>query len=157
MGNRRYLACKSLGWLEVPCIVIQSTPNEDNWFMLSENLQRDDLTDSEKGKAVQNLVTQSGSSLREVAKKLGIPFSNVQRWHQAAGYPEEVQQMTKDNQVSDYAISPIAILDTPQEQIKTAEHIRDHELNYRQARETVDIIKDMPEDIRRKLTDEPMK
>lgn len=148
MGNRRFLACQSLGWIEMPCIIIESTPEDNDWYMLIENIQRDDLTDSEKGKSVESMRQTVAISNRELARKLGVDEISIRRWLKAAGYPEEVQQMTKDNQVSDYAISPIASLETPQEQIKTAEHIRDNDLGYKEAKATVDIIKDLSQPIR---------
>lgn len=77
MGNRRYRACKSLGWIEIPAIVIKGTPDDDNWYMLSENLQRDDLTDSEKGKSVEAMRKTCALSNRELARKLGVPKSRV--------------------------------------------------------------------------------
>ena len=130
---------------------------QNDWYMLSENLQRDDLTDSEKGEAIENIrVSHSGTiSIRELAEKLGKSKSDVHRWLQAAGYPEEVKEMTKSGNVTDKAISPIAHLDTPQEQIKVATHIRDNDLNYRQAKETVDFIKSAPELIKEKLNSDP--
>ena len=157
MGHRRFLACKSLGWQEIPCIVIDCSPEDVDWFMLSENLQREDLTDSEKGEAVEQIRTsQTGTvGIRELAQKLGVSKSDVHRWLQAAGYPEEVKQMIKQEEVTDYAISPIVQLETPQEQVKTAEYIRDNELNYSQAKETVEVIKALPMSIREKLTEEP--
>ena len=140
----------------MPCIIIESTPEDNDWYMLIENIQRDDLTDSEKGKSIQGIRTACEVSNVKLAEKLGIAESTVRLWLQAAGYPEEVQQMTKDNEVSDYQLRPIAALETPQEQVKTAIHIRDNDLGYKEAKATVDIIKDMPQPIRSKLTEEPL-
>ncbi|MCM0758494.1 hypothetical protein M7775_07910 [Sporomusa sphaeroides DSM 2875] len=115
------------------------------------------MTDSEKGEAVEQIRSGSEPKISNVklAEKLGVGESSVRRWLQAAGYPEEVKQMTKDGTVADKSLRPIADLSTPQEQVKTAEYIRDNELNYRQAKETVEVIKALPVSIREKLTEEP--
>lgn len=154
-GHRRYLAVKSLGWTEIPTFVFDSNADDDPWFMLSENLQREDLTDSEKGEGIEELRNSSASTIsnREIARKFGIDEKLVRLWLQAAGYPEEVKQMTKEGSVTDKAISPISSLTTPEERVKTAEYIRDNELNYRQAKDTVEIIKALPTPIRSKLTE----
>ncbi|WP_371381833.1 hypothetical protein [Sporomusa aerivorans] len=106
------------------------------------------MTDSEKGEAVENMrqtVAPEELSNREIARRLGVDEISIRRWRKAAGYPEEVKQMIKSQELTDYAVSPIADLDTTQEQIKTAEYIRDNGLNYRQAKDTVEVIKELPE------------
>lgn len=100
--------------------------------MLSENVQREDLTDSEKGDAINEIRSESEMSNVRLATKLGVNESSIRRWLQAAGYPEEVKAMTKAGEVTDYSLRPIATLDTPQEQIKTAMHIRDNGMGYRE-------------------------
>lgn len=131
---------KELGWAEIPAVVFESNGGNDDWFMLSENIQRDDLTDSEKGEAIQGLDTVSRLSNVKLAAKLGVSEFSVRLWLKAAGYPDEVKQMTKDGTVTDKALSPIASLATPQEQLKTAEYIRDNDLGYVAAKATVDAI-----------------
>jgi hypothetical protein len=47
-GNRRYMACALLRWKEMPCIV-QDVAADDFMIAFSENMQRVDITDPEKG------------------------------------------------------------------------------------------------------------
>jgi len=47
-GNRRLLACKSLGWEEIPSIVHEYNEPERELAQLSENILRDDGTELEQ-------------------------------------------------------------------------------------------------------------
>ncbi len=46
-GERRYRACRKLGWKEIPCRVKDLTEEETRDAQLVENLQRDNLSDME--------------------------------------------------------------------------------------------------------------
>ena len=150
-GERRFQACKSLGWTEVPCLVINATPEEQRWIILSENLQRKDLSEVEKAEAIHDIQTVTGLPLRNIAKKIGVTHPYLVYLLQLYGYPEEVKEMVKSDEVSAKSIRPLSQLDTPTEQIKVAEHIRDNELSYKQAKTVVDQIKDLPPEVRSTL------
>lgn len=150
-GERRFQACKSLGWTEVPCVVVKATAEEQRWIILSENLQRKDLSEVEKAEAIHEIQTVTGLPLRSIAKKMGVTHPYLVYLLQLHGYPEEVKEMVKSDEVSAKSIRPLSQLDTPAEQIKVAEHIRDNELSYKQAKTVVDQIKDLPPEVRSTL------
>lgn len=124
--------------------------------MLSENLQRKDLSEVEKAEAIHEMYSgNTGMSLRQIAKKIGINHMYLYNLLQLHGYPTEVKDMVKSEEVSAKSVRPLSQLQTPQEQIKVAEHIKDHGLNYTQAKDVVDKIKDSPPEVRSALTDDP--
>jgi len=54
-GERRFKACQSLNMVEVPCIVVSVTEEQESLIMLSENLQRKDLSEVEKADGLREL------------------------------------------------------------------------------------------------------
>lgn len=77
-GQRRYEAAKMAGLSDVPCLVIDEPADVSKTLVsqLTENLQRKAMTASELALAVQSLV-QTGAAQAEVARRLGIPSSQV--------------------------------------------------------------------------------
>lgn len=156
MGNRRYLACKSLGWTEIPCIIIESTPEDNEWYMFIENIQRDDLSEVEKAEWINKKMSGHPTlSAREISRRTGLHHDYISRLLQLHGFPIEIKEEIKSGTVAADTIRSINKLETPEEQIKVVSHAIDNELNRKQVDETIGIIKDMPDDIRRKLTEEP--
>ncbi|MEG6584187.1 ParB/RepB/Spo0J family partition protein [Dendrosporobacter sp. 1207_IL3150] len=96
----------------------------NQWIMLSENLQRKDLSEVEKADVLKEIYVTSQRSGREMAAKLGLTLSYLQSLLSLAGYPTEVKQMIKTEEITAYQSRPLAQLQTPQEQIKVAEHIK---------------------------------
>lgn len=156
MGNRRFLACQSLGWTEIPCIIIESTLEDNDWYMLIENIQRDDLSEVEKAAKIHEMIGDQSLSTRAIAEKLGLSQGYIVKLFQVHGYPIEIKESIKDGSVGADTIRSISKLSTPEEQIKVVSHAIDNELNRKQVDETITVVKDLPQPIRQKLTDEPL-
>ncbi len=149
-GERRYKACKAIGWQEIPCNVMEATAEEQSWIMLSENLQRKDLSEVEKAEEIAEVMSQTSVSTREVAKRLGVDQGYIVRLLQLHKLPSEVKAMVKSEEVTAYQVRPLAQLGTkdspvtPLVQVKVAEYIRDNHLNYDGAKEVVQRVNDLP-------------
>ena len=155
VGDRRLKACKKLGWTEIPCQVIEPTEEEMLFISLSENLQREDLGEVEKAEGVYRLQLSTRYSTYKLAEKLGKSQKYISLLLQLLNLPIEVKEMVKADEVSAKNVRPLSQLESTQEQVKVAEFIRDQDLSYSQANETVKFIKEMPEPIREKLQMEP--
>lgn len=154
-GHRRLLAVKSLGWSEIPGNIFESDGSEDDWWMLSENLQRSDLSEVEKAEKLHEMIGHQSLSTRKIADKLGLNQGYVVKLLQVHGYPEEVKESIKSKAIGADTVRSINKLETPEEQIKVVSYAVDNELNRKQVDEAINIIKDLPPPIRSKLTDEP--
>lgn len=154
-GERRYLACKSLGHAEIECKVIEPTEDQRIFISLSENLQRKDLSEVEKAEALHELILLTGLTLRPLAQKLGISHVYIKWLLDLHGFPTEVKEMVHSCEVSAKNVRPLSQLDDEREQIKTAEYIKGRELNYKAAQQTVSLVKKMPEPVKEKLRSEP--
>lgn len=79
-GHRRRAASILLGLAgldEVPVIVRDYTPVEQEEVMLAENIQREDLSPSQEAKAYERLIAR-GSTQMDVARKLGVNGARIQ-------------------------------------------------------------------------------
>lgn len=72
-GERRYLACKKLGRVEIQGVIVKCTDEQAMEIMLSENLQRVDLTTKDIALMVLKLKnTNVKLTAKEIALALGI-------------------------------------------------------------------------------------
>jgi ParB family chromosome partitioning protein len=76
IGNRRFAASKLAGLKEVPCTIVDITPAEQASMMLTENMQRNDLTVLEQAHGMQ-MCLDLGSSDKDIAKETGLSIKTV--------------------------------------------------------------------------------
>ena len=70
-GERRLRAAGLAGLTHVPCLLVRATPQDSALLALVENLQRCDLHYLEEAAALSTLITTSGMSEGEAARRLG--------------------------------------------------------------------------------------
>lgn len=79
IGHRRLAAAKAAGLMELPCIVVEDmTPEEQISTMMTENMQRSDLTVYEEAEGFQ-MMMDFGNSMEQVADKAGFSESTIRR------------------------------------------------------------------------------
>lgn len=78
IGHRRLAAAKLAGLTEVPCVVMEMTPQEQVGTMLLENMQRCDLTVYEQAQGFQ-MMLNLGETVETVSQKTGFSQSTVRR------------------------------------------------------------------------------
>ena len=79
VGERRYRACKLLGWETIPCIVCQMDDRAAYLAAYAENAQRVDLTPLENARAFQRMQVQLGMSLRDIAAETKTSHQHVSK------------------------------------------------------------------------------
>lgn len=79
IGHRRLAAATLAGLETVPCVIADMTEEEQLSTMLTENMQRTDLTVYEQAKAFQQLSLDLGMSVQEIAEKSGFSESTVRK------------------------------------------------------------------------------
>lgn len=92
-GERRLRAYKLLGRETIPAVV-DSAANDSAALpkQLVENLQRVDLNPLERASAIVSLRDRSRLSVRDIAAKLGISKSLVQRSLEVSALPEDLKE-----------------------------------------------------------------
>ena len=79
-GNRRFMACKKLGMIQVDAYVFENLDWKDLLILnLAENMQRKDVTAYQEGTVVHELIEQHAMTLKEVAVRLGVDLGRVRR------------------------------------------------------------------------------
>lgn len=78
IGHRRFAAAKQAGLTELPCAVVEMSEKEQLSTMLTENMQRSDLTVYEEAKGCQ-LLLDLGDTVAEIAEKTGFSESKIRR------------------------------------------------------------------------------
>ncbi|MCD7919495.1 MAG: ParB/RepB/Spo0J family partition protein [Clostridiales bacterium] len=78
IGHRRLAAAKEAGLTEVPCVVTQMSRKKQLQTMLTENMQRSDLTVYEQAEGFQ-MMLDLGSTVEEIAADSGFSASTIRR------------------------------------------------------------------------------
>jgi ParB family chromosome partitioning protein len=100
IGQRRYLACKRLGWDTIAArLVSPGDEFSDKLMSFSENVQRRDLSPTDKAEVCAYLYQQLGS-IRAVADELGISEVTVRKWVGYHAVPEPLKEMVADGQLT---------------------------------------------------------
>jgi ParB family chromosome partitioning protein len=91
-GERRYRAATLAGLGSIPAIVSQNEQEEGRTLavQLVENLQRDDLSPLERAQAIGALRDAHNLSIRDIAEKLSISKSAVQRSLEILQLPDDL-------------------------------------------------------------------
>lgn len=77
-GNRRILACKKLGWEDIPAVIVDATEDKERDVLnLIENLKRQNTTVAEDGRMFSVLIGH-GLNEKEIAARLDISPTRVQ-------------------------------------------------------------------------------
>lgn len=78
IGHRRLAAAKLAGLTEVPCAIVDMTPQEQIATMLLENIQRSDLTVYEQACGIQ-MMLDLGETVANISEKTGFSETTVRR------------------------------------------------------------------------------
>lgn len=78
IGHRRLAAAKQAGLTELPCAIVEMSEKEQLSTMLTENMQRSDLTVYEEAKGCQ-LLLDLGDTVAGIAEKTGFSESKIRR------------------------------------------------------------------------------
>ncbi len=93
-GERRYRASKMLGLKTIPAIVISSDVEKSDILskQLVENLQRENLNPLERALAIGELKEGFKLSVREIASKVSLSKTSVQRSLEILSLPKDLQE-----------------------------------------------------------------
>lgn len=100
IGQRRYLACKKIGEIEIPAL-ITSIKNDTDAIIksFSENIHRADLEYRDKMQVALELKNRLGS-IEAVAKHLGVSAQTVRNYLGFSAVPESIKKMVDRGELS---------------------------------------------------------
>lgn len=113
-GERRFRAANLCGLASIPAVVNQGDEAQDRMLamQLVENLQRDDLTPLERAQAIGALRDAHNLSIRDIAEKLSISKSAVQRSLEILQLPDDLLNALKEG-AAESKVLLLAKIDDP--------------------------------------------
>lgn len=100
-GERRYRACKSLGWTEIDAIIKNDlTDDKKLKLALIENIQREDLNPVEKAYAYKKLIDM-GMSQNDVAHTCGKSKSSVSNTLRILELEDDILDAIKNGNITE--------------------------------------------------------
>ncbi len=130
-GERRLLACRRLGYEEVPAVI--STAPEANAAVLTliENLHRQDLNCFEEG--IYALMKESGLSQQKICAMLAKPQPTVANKLRLLRLDPQVRQFLIDHGMGERIARSLLALTGADRQLRAARHILQNQMSARQA------------------------
>lgn len=99
-GERRYRACKSLGFESVQCVVIQAGDSKSYEYSVLENIQRENLNPIEEAESYVMLMEVYGYTQENMAQKLGKTRSAISNKIRLLKLPEAIKSYVRTSELS---------------------------------------------------------
>ncbi len=100
-GNRRYRACKKLGWKKILCHVVELDDKEAFEVSLVENIQAKRLDPLEEGKAFKTYVTEYGwGGITDLSEKISKSPSYINKRIKLLGLPGDILNLISQSVIS---------------------------------------------------------
>ena len=99
-GERRYRACKSLGFESVQCVVIQAGDSKSYEYSVLENIQRENLNPIEEAESYVMLMEVYGYTQENMAQKLGKTRSSISNKIRLLKLPEAIKSYVRIGELS---------------------------------------------------------
>ena len=156
-GIRRYEASKKLGFKTIPAIVEKLDDKTTFEIMLTENLQRKQLTPLEEAKAYKvYLADKQWGSLSELAGKINKSFSYITERIAYLDWTRELPQKLQDEIFGARKVSASHLQEIVRGKIQKPEKVREviraiekEDLTTEQTREVVKLVKERNVDVDR--------
>ena len=99
-GERRFRACRSLGWTTIPADVRDLDEETARWLALVENIQRADLSPIEEAQAYEAALA-TGLTQKQLGERVGKSQSYIAQKLRLLKMPPEVQAAIADGAISE--------------------------------------------------------
>jgi ParB family chromosome partitioning protein len=97
-GQRRFLACKKLGWTTIPAIVREKMDDTDATILsLIENVHRADMSPSDKAMAYQKIY-QKYQNYEKVARETGVSTGTIKKYLTLLNLAPSIQSKLSTNE-----------------------------------------------------------
>lgn len=115
-GERRLRACRMVGMLHIPAVVVKASRTDSAVMALIENIQRENLGYIEEAEAFCTLLSDHGLTQEELAERLGKNQSTIANKIRILKLSPEIRQTLKEHGLSERHAR--ALLRLPEEKYK---------------------------------------
>jgi ParB family chromosome partitioning protein len=137
-GNRRFSACKKLGWRKISCHLVELDDKSAFEVSIIENIQRQTLNPVEEGLAFRKYVNKFGwGGVSELAEKLSKSPGYVCRRMKLVELPKDVIELISKSEISVSIAEELLSVKDKYKQSKLAVLIRNKQLSSRDTRELI--------------------
>ncbi|AIF82386.1 ParB-like partition protein [Candidatus Nitrososphaera evergladensis SR1] len=141
-GNRRFTACKALGWRKIPCYVLDLDDKAMFEMALIENVQRKTMTPLEEAESFRRYVEEKGwGSVAELASRIGKSSAYISKRIALLDLPTDVRDRIANNEIFPSAAEEILTIKDKEKQSELANMIAARRLTIKKARLLVDQLK----------------
>ena len=134
-GNRRYIACKNLGYKKIACHVIELDDKGAFEISLIENIQRKTLHQVEEGQAFYKYISEFGwGGASDLSRKIGKSVSYITRRMRLLELPSDVIDSITSAEITTSAAEELMTIKDKTKQSEFTKLISDRNLSIRQIR-----------------------
>jgi ParB family transcriptional regulator, chromosome partitioning protein len=142
-GNRRYCACKALGWKKIACHIIELDDKEAFEVSLIENIQRMTLSPLDEATAFKAYVTDFGwGGVTDLASRIGKSLSYITKRIKLLNLPSDVLESIMNRRLDPSLAEELLSVKDGNKQSVLANLIADRRLSLRMTRK---LLKDVEE------------
>lgn len=141
-GERRYRASKQAGVADIPAMIRELTDEQVLDIQITENLQRDDLTELEEAEGYQALMQLTGLNAEQVGAKIGKSRAYVYLRLKLLNLCPDVRQALRDKKLEATTATLLARIPNEKLQIKALKEVlradyRDEPMSFRKAQDYI--------------------
>ncbi len=140
VGERRYLACRKLGWKKISAAVQTLSDNAMATIALIENLQRENLNYIEEAMGYVSLMKNFDLTQEVLAQRLGKSQSTIANKIRLLRLTKKVQEKLLKQGLTERHARALLRLDSEEKQLKTIHEIAERGLTVSQAEKRIEKI-----------------
>ena len=154
-GERRLRAAKMLGYLTVPCVVMEVDEQTAAELAIIENLLREDLNMFEQAYGFRKLIENHRLTQEEVARRMSLSQSAVANKLRLLRLSYEEQRLILDSDLTERHARAILRLERQEKRLEVLRHIIDQKLNVQSTEQYIEELLEKEELHRRTLERAP--
>lgn len=140
VGERRFLACRKLGWKKISAAVQTLSDNAMATIALIENLQRENLNFIEEAMGYISLMKNFSFTQEVLAQRLGKSQSTIANKIRLLKLSEQVREKLLETGLSERHARALLRIASEEEQLKTIHEISERGLTVMQAEKRIEKI-----------------